>query len=73
MDLEDAVAILKVEVRDKCSAYADRALAEVLSLVEEKLTTTNKQSTPCSYCGSKSAIQFSVCLVCRGRMSLLDD
>ena len=41
MDLEDAVAILKIEVRDKCSAYADRALVEVLSLVEEKFTSTN--------------------------------
>lgn len=47
MDLEDAVAILKDEVRSKCSAYADRALAEILPLVEEKFTSTNKPSAKC--------------------------
>jgi hypothetical protein len=66
MDLEDAVAILKDEVRSKCSAYADRALAEILPLVEEKFTSTNKQETPltCSECAAEFYSHHKYCWGC---------
>jgi len=66
MSMGDAIAILKQEIRDKCSAYADRALAEILPLVEEKFKPTNKPSAQrCPNCNTDYDVGiFNVCENC---------
>jgi hypothetical protein len=38
--------------------------------MESEQTTHNKQSAPCSFCGSTSAIQFKICSDCRSGMDV---
>ena len=47
----------------------DRHFADdCAKLVEEKFTSTNKQSTPCSICGKDASYGVRICFDCNDRM-----